>query len=193
MNHRVPLAETCHTLRRTAAVALLLALAAATACDVASGATVGNRAPAYSAATLDGGEVSLSALRGEVVLLNVWATWCYPCRREMPSFEALHRDLAPQGLRVVAVSIDKHGARGEIEEFLDEHGITFTILFDPDQRVARTFNTMGVPETFLIDRDGVLVKHWIGRIDGHSELVRTPIREALGTRYAAGRAPTDGS
>jgi cytochrome c biogenesis protein CcmG, thiol:disulfide interchange protein DsbE len=193
MNRRFSPDRMRQALRQASSVAAIGLLAATAACDPGSQVTVGTRAPSYAAPTLDGEEVSLSALRGEVVLLNVWATWCYPCRREMPSFEALHRDLGPEGLRVVAVSIDKHGARAEIEEFLEDHGISFTILFDPDQRVARTFNTMGVPETFLIDRDGVLVKHWIGRIDGYSGLVRGPIREALATRYAAGHAPTDGS
>jgi cytochrome c biogenesis protein CcmG, thiol:disulfide interchange protein DsbE len=173
--------------RRLALALATLALLLAAACDGAPSAAVGHRVPAYAAAALGGENLSLADLRGEVVLLNVWATWCFPCRREMPSFEALHRELGGEGLRVVAVSIDKPAARQEIEDFLEEHDITFTILHDPEMQVSRTFNTIGVPETFLIDRNGVLVKHWIGRIDGHSDLVRAPIREALGTRYAARR------
>jgi peroxiredoxin len=165
---------------------VLVALAGLVACAAEPPVGVGNPAPSYAASTLSGESVSLSELRGEVVMLNIWATWCYPCRREMPSFEALHRELGTDGLRIVAVSIDKGGAEQEIAEFLEEYGITFTVLHDPDQKIARTFSAMGVPETFLINRDGVVVKHWIGRIDGHSELVRGPIRDALGARLAAG-------
>jgi cytochrome c biogenesis protein CcmG, thiol:disulfide interchange protein DsbE len=156
--------------------ALLLFL---TACSAAPAVEAGKSGPAYMAQALDGEAVALSDLRGEVVLLNVWATWCYPCRREMPSFEALHRDFADAGLRVVAVSIDAANARHEILEFLHEYGLSFTILHDPDQRITRTFRTLGVPETFLIGRDGTLVRHWIGRIDGRSESIRTPVRDAL--------------
>lgn len=164
-----------------AALVLLLG----TACSSGPTAIVGNRAPAFGAAELDGEDVSLASLRGEVVLLNVWATWCYPCRREMPSFQSLHRDFSDEGLRVVAVSIDGPGAQPAIEKFLREYGITFTVLHDPEQRVTRAFSTIGVPETFLIDRNGVLVRHWRGRIDGHSELIRGPIRDALAARPLA--------
>jgi cytochrome c biogenesis protein CcmG, thiol:disulfide interchange protein DsbE len=143
------------------------------------GGQPGDAVPAFSAATMEGEPLSVASLRGEVVLLNVWATWCYPCRKEMPSFEALHRDLGPEGLRVVAVSIDASGAVPEIDQFLSEYGISFTVLHDPGQDVTRAFRTRGVPETFLIDREGRMVKRWIGRIDGHSEAVRGPIRAAL--------------
>lgn len=161
-------------------VALGLTILAAAGCDFAGPqVAAGEHAPSFSGPTLAGEPVSLQELRGEVVLLNVWATWCYPCRKEMPSFEALHRDFASEGLRVVAVSIDSPGARGEIEEFLDDHGITFTIVHDGEQRITRAYQTLGIPETFLIGRDGRLVKRWTGRVDGHSEAVRGPIREAL--------------
>jgi cytochrome c biogenesis protein CcmG, thiol:disulfide interchange protein DsbE len=173
-------------LRRTAALAAAATLIlAAGACDVRHPATEGARAPAFAAPTLEGEQVTLADLRGEVVLLNVWATWCWPCRREMPSFEALHRELAPQGLRVVAVSIDDARARGEIRDFLDEYDITFTILHDPRKRIADAFQPAGVPETYLIDASGVIRKRWIGRIDGRSEGVREPIRETLRERALA--------
>lgn len=168
---------------RLAALAVAILAGVASGCDVAPSHTeTGRVVPAYAAPTLAGEAVSLESLRGEVVLLNVWATWCYPCRKEMPSFEALHRELVDQGLKVVAVSIDRSGAAGEIESFLEEHGITFTILHDPDMNVGKTFRTIGVPETFLIDRHGRLVQRWIGRIDGHSPAVRGPILAALRER-----------
>jgi cytochrome c biogenesis protein CcmG, thiol:disulfide interchange protein DsbE len=166
--------------RAAARLPALALLALAAGCELpALEAREGSLVPAYAAGTLAGETVALRDLRGEVVLLNVWATWCYPCRREMPSFEALQRELGAEGLRVVAVSIDRAGDQDEIRDFLAELGITFTVLHDPEQTVTRTFRTRGVPETFLIGRDGVLRKHWIGRIDGHSDGVRGPIREAL--------------
>jgi peroxiredoxin len=143
---------------------------------------VGERVPQFAAPTLEGEQLGLRELRGEVVLLNVWATWCYPCRREMPGLEALHRELSDAGLRVVAVSVDAAGAAGDIREFLDELGLTMLVLHDSRAEVSRAFSTIGVPETFLIGSDGTLVRHWIGRIDAHSESVRRPVLDALAER-----------
>ncbi len=161
----------------------LLALAAvvvASACNIPERpAEVGKAAPAYAAETLDGETVALRELRGDVVLLNVWATWCRPCVREMPSLEALHQELSPHGLNVVAVSIDGASSGGEIRSFLQTHGISFTILHDPGKRVAREFATIGLPETYLISRDGRVLHHWIGMIDGRSDRVRGPVLQAL--------------
>jgi cytochrome c biogenesis protein CcmG, thiol:disulfide interchange protein DsbE len=173
-------------------LALLVATAvAATGCmDAWSTPTVkvGSRAPHYEAVTLEGESVALADLRGEVVLLNVWATWCYPCRREMPSLQALQDELGEAGLHVVAVSVDRAGDAGEIEDFLLEHGIRFTVLHDPDHDIAGTFRTRGLPETYLIDRDGIVTRHWIGMIDGRSESVRAPVFAALAGRpYAPPR------
>jgi cytochrome c biogenesis protein CcmG, thiol:disulfide interchange protein DsbE len=125
----------------------------------------GDLAPQFAAAGLDGDTVSLASLRGTPVLLNVWATWCPPCREEMPGLQALHERHGPDGLRVVGVSVDGGGDGSAVREFLAAHGITFTILHDPQDRVARQFRTMGVPETFLIDADGRIVQRWIGKFD----------------------------
>jgi cytochrome c biogenesis protein CcmG, thiol:disulfide interchange protein DsbE len=167
--------------RRTPAVAMLLlaGLLLAGCMDVPAQVAVGERAPAFAGVDLDGTEVDLRALRGEVVLLNVWATWCFPCRREMPALEQLHREWSGNGLRVVAVSIDAVNAARDIREFVAEYELTFDIVHDPAQHVTRAFQTIGVPETFLIGADGRLRHHWIGRIDPHSESVRGTIREAM--------------
>jgi peroxiredoxin len=127
---------------------------------------VGDPAPAaYGAPTLAGDTVRLAQLRGTPVMLNVWATWCAPCREEMPGLQALHERYGARGLRVVAVSVDARGSESTIETFIREYGITFTILHDVAEDVSRQFRTLGVPETFLIDSDGVIAHRWIGKFD----------------------------
>jgi cytochrome c biogenesis protein CcmG/thiol:disulfide interchange protein DsbE len=168
-------------LPRSGAVLLVAAL---TACGEAGGlpagaVAVGAAAPAYAAPTLAGDSLSLAGMRGEVVLLNLWATWCPPCREEMPGLEALHREHADQGLRVVGVSTDAPAAADDVRAFLEENGITFTVLHDSREEATRVFRTTGVPETFLIGRDGTLLKRWIGAIDPADPSVLDPIRAAL--------------
>jgi cytochrome c biogenesis protein CcmG, thiol:disulfide interchange protein DsbE len=168
------------TRRASGMATLLLASSLLAGCmDVPPQVAVGERAPQFTGRALDGAQVELRALRGEVVLLNVWATWCFPCRREMPALEQLHRDWSGNGLRVVAVSIDAANAARDIRDFVAEYDLTFDIVHDPAQDITRAFQTIGVPETFLIGADGRLRRHWIGRIDPHSESVRGPIREVM--------------
>jgi peroxiredoxin len=159
--------------------ALLLGIVSACGDGRSSDLAPGELAPKFAARTLDGGTLALSELRGEVVLLNIWATWCPPCREEMPALEALHRELAPRGLRVVGVSIDRAGAEPQIRRFAEDHGITFDLLHDSEQQAPRTFRTIGVPETLLIDREGRLVHRWIGQIDPAQPMVREPVEAAL--------------
>jgi cytochrome c biogenesis protein CcmG, thiol:disulfide interchange protein DsbE len=119
--------------------------------------TVGAEAPDFVAVDLATGDtVTLADYRGDVVLLNIWATWCAPCRQEMPSMERLQSILGPEGLKIVAVSVDI-GTR-EIHDFVEELGLTFEILHDGRQRIDATYQTTGLPESFVIDRHGVIVK-----------------------------------
>ncbi len=136
-------------------------------------------APAYAAPDLEGDTVALADFRGDVVLLNVWATWCAPCRREMPGLQRLHETYGADGLHVVGVSIDARGAERAIRSFVDELGVTFTILHDPDERVTRTFRTIGVPESFLIGRDGAVAARWIGTFHPTDGTTRERVRAAL--------------
>lgn len=134
--------------------------------------TEGDEAPAYEAETLSGEVLDVGATGGPV-LLNVWATWCVPCREEMPALQMLHEELALQGLTVVAVSIDGAGGAADIRRFLDDYGITFPIVHDAAERVTRVFRTTGVPETFLIV-DGRVAKRWRGPVtkEGAESVVR---------------------
>jgi cytochrome c biogenesis protein CcmG, thiol:disulfide interchange protein DsbE len=132
---------------------------------------VGSDAPGFAAATLDtpAKMKSLSDYRGEVVVLNIWATWCIPCRTEMPSMEKLYRELGPKGLKMVAVSVDNAGEEQKIRDFVKEYGLTFEILHDGAGAIQGIYRTTGVPETFVLDRNGVIRKKWIGADDWASE------------------------
>ncbi len=140
---------------------------------------IGDAAPAYSAPTMQGDTISLRSLRGRPVLLNVWATWCIPCRQEMPAIEQLHVAFADSGLEVIAVSVDEAGSNADVRQFIKTYGLRFTIARDPDKRVSQKFRTLGVPETFLIDRNGRIARRWIGEFDPTSEAVETAVRQAL--------------
>ncbi len=123
---------------------------------------VESSAPDFRAVdVLTGDTVGLDRYEHHVVLLNIWATWCTPCVTEMPSIQRLHDELAAQGLKVVAVSVD--GADSEtVRAWARERGLTFDILHDRTGRIERAYQTTGVPESFVIDRDGIIVKKVIG-------------------------------
>lgn len=144
--------------------------------------TIGREAPAFTAVTLDSATVTktLADYRGEIVLLNVWATWCGPCREEMPSIEALHQRYGPRGLKVVAVSIDDPGSEQAIRDFAREYGLTFEILHDASGDIARDYQTTGIPETFIIGRDGIIRRKEIGPRDWSSPANRAIIARLLG-------------
>lgn len=141
---------------------------------------IGSRAPSFSAVTLEPIEVAGSSresagiakgigdYRGQVVLLNIWATWCAPCRVEMPSMQRLQDRLGPKGLRIVAVSVDDPGMEARIRTFAEELGLSFELLYDAAGRIRRQYQTTGVPETFVIGRDGRIVRRIIGADDWSS-------------------------
>jgi len=148
---------------------------------------VGSDAPPLRAVTLDGTRrtKTLDDYEGKVVLLNVWATWCEPCRVEMPSIEKLHQEFGPLGLSVIAVSVDDAGMERRIVEFARELKITFEILHDPAKSIKAAYQIAGYPETFIIARDGTIRKKVIGAADWSSEANRALIRELLGPTTAS--------
>jgi peroxiredoxin len=141
---------------------------------------VGSRAPEFKALDLATGDsVSLrDRYRGSVTLVNIWATWCVPCRIEMPAMERMYQDLAPRGFKIAAVSIDE-GNPQPVREFAQELGLTFDILHDRSTTVQRTYQTTGVPESFLLNREGVIIKRVIGAHDWSSEVNRKLIERLL--------------
>jgi cytochrome c biogenesis protein CcmG, thiol:disulfide interchange protein DsbE len=148
---------------------------------------VGSEAPPFQASTLDSvpRTRSLADYKGKVLLLNVWATWCEPCRVEMPSIEKLKRDFGPRGLEVVAISVDDASAKQLVRNFAKEYGLTFEILHDPAKSVSATYQITGYPETFIIGREGTIRKKAIGAADWNSEGNRALIRELLGSTSSA--------
>jgi cytochrome c biogenesis protein CcmG, thiol:disulfide interchange protein DsbE len=161
--------------------------------------TIGSQAPDFQAVPVDtaAGARTLAKTigdyKGDVVLLNIWATWCAPCRVEMPSIETLQRTYGPRGLHIVAVSVDDPGSDSTIRAFVKRFGLTFEVLHDTtvpaippdgDRRpgaIERTYQTTGVPETFVIARDGVIRKKVIGAEDwsspGNQSLIAQLLRE----------------
>jgi peroxiredoxin len=138
-----------------AVVALPLVIVACVPAEHA-GPRVGSPAPGYQAASLDGDPVTLASFRGRPVLLNLWATWCAPCRYETPFLQSLYEEWGPAGLEVVGVSLDTGDATDLIREFTEEYGVTYTILVDPQMVGMETYQVLGLPASFLIDREGVL-------------------------------------
>ena len=143
----------------------------------------GAKAPAFTAvpvANVVGTKPrSIADYKGQVVLLNIWATWCDPCRAEMPSMQRLHSDLGPQGLKIVAVSVDQPGMEQAIRDFTKEFGLTFDVLYDATQNIQLQYVTSGVPETFVIGRDGVIRKRISGGTDWNAESQKALIRQLL--------------
>ncbi len=140
---------------------------------------IGQEIPSYTAAALTGDANSLSSLRGNVVLLNVWATWCVPCREELPDLQELYLRFGSSGLTVVGVSIDNGNNTTEIVEFAAEHGVTFPIWHDPADRISGIFLANGVPATYLVGKDGTLRRRWMGPITRNDPVLNDELNKAL--------------
>ncbi len=124
--------------------------------------TVGTLAPNFRLPRLDGGEIDLSALRGRPVLVNFWASWCAPCRAEMPALARVAQNYEQAGL--VVVGINQLEDPDAVRQFVQEFGVTFPIALDRDGTVSRDWRVYGIPQTYLIDADGVIRKAWIGPV-----------------------------
>jgi cytochrome c biogenesis protein CcmG/thiol:disulfide interchange protein DsbE len=142
---------------------------------------VGSVAPAFKAKDVHSGATrTLADYRGNVVLLNIWATWCEPCKIEMPSMEELYRAYGPKGVHIVAVSIDDNAPEDSIRAYAKGLGLTFEILHDPTHDIERAYQTTGYPESFVIDRTGIIRRKWISAADWNSAANRALFDELLG-------------
>jgi cytochrome c biogenesis protein CcmG/thiol:disulfide interchange protein DsbE len=141
---------------------------------------VGAKAPDFRVYDLAGGDtVSLrQRYRNTVTLVNIWATWCQPCRVEMPAMQRLYDSLSPKGFKIAAVSIDE-GNPENVRKFVKELGLSFDILQDRSTRIQGAYQTTGVPESFLLNRDGIIIKRVIGAQDWSSEVNRALVERLL--------------
>ncbi|MGH7949180.1 MAG: TlpA family protein disulfide reductase, partial [Candidatus Binataceae bacterium] len=139
----------------------------------------GRLAGDFTLEALDGGELTLKSLRGKVVFLNFWATWCAPCRDEMPSMQVLDDSLGGNpDFVMIAVSQDERG-RQAVKPYVEKNGFRFKVLLDPDGRLASSYGLTGVPETFIIDRSGRIVAHHMGAFDWSRPDVRDALKRML--------------
>jgi thiol-disulfide isomerase/thioredoxin len=146
--------------------------------QTATGTDIGSMMPEYSAMWLDGSKFDLAGKRDKVVLLNVWATWCGPCRIEIPELQALHNKLAPKGFEVIGVSVDESGVES-VRQFVTEQKMTYPVAIDPEGKLAGIFQTSVLPTSVLLDRTGkILWKHY-GLIEPNNPELAQAIEKAL--------------
>ncbi|HXF70322.1 MAG TPA: TlpA disulfide reductase family protein [Thermoflexus sp.] len=146
---------------------------------VSMGLITGIPAPDFELERLDGGTVRLRDLRGKVVMLNFWATWCVPCREEMPLLAQIYRDYHPQGLEILGVNLTSQDDLAEVRRFVQELDIPFPILLDHNAQVERAYRIFGIPTTVFITREGIIHRVQVGILKGREDVEKT-IRPLLG-------------
>lgn len=125
------------------------------------------KAPDFSLTDLNGRGVEIKQFKGKVIFLNFWATWCGPCKEEMPSLEVLHRQFKEKNFVLLTISVDYEGIK-PVQEFINKHQYTFPVLLDPKGETLDLFEVKGIPTTFLIDKKGKMVGKAIGPRDWKS-------------------------
>ncbi|MEW5918426.1 MAG: TlpA disulfide reductase family protein [Gemmatimonadota bacterium] len=161
---------------------IILMVLAAGACgrrDRPGQIEVGLPVPNYHAVTLGGEAASLADLRGRVVLLNGWATWCIPCQREVPALEKLYSERRAEGLEIIGVSMDVSGTDDRVRQFMEAYGMTYPVWRDPDDIFSGVFRAFGLPASYLIGRDGILRWMHVGELNPDAPAFRSALNDAL--------------
>jgi peroxiredoxin len=140
------------------------------------GYRAGTKPPDFGGLTSDARQLSMTDLRGKVVIVNFWASWCHECRPEMPALQQLHREFAPRGLAVIGINAREETAA--IRQYAKELGLTFPLVIDPDGKINTLYGVVGVPATFVFGRDGRAVAFGIGSREWASAPARA-LNEAL--------------
>jgi peroxiredoxin len=168
--------------KRRSAAALVVALAASLSCTPpdAGGPRIDAPAPEYGGVTLQGDSVSLASFEGQVVLLNLWATWCAPCRHETPFLQSIYETHREQGLEIVGISLDTGNSQEAVAEFVSEYEVTYTILLDPQMRGYDIYQVFGLPATYLLDREGTVRWMRIGPVSETDTDFLTALEAVLG-------------
>ena len=141
-------------------------------------AGVGNAMPQYSAPLLDGATFDVSKERGNVLFLNVWATWCGPCVYEIPELEKLHKAHAGEGFKVVGVSVDEGGEQG-VRDFVAEQKMTYPVALDPQGKMAAIFDSYVLPTSVIVDRKGQIVWKRLGMVSMEDAEMMQALQTAL--------------
>ena len=141
-------------------------------------ADVGTTMPAYSTSLLDGKTFDLTAERGTVVFVNLWATWCNPCRFEIPELQAMHQKYAGRGFKVVGISLDDTGADG-VKQFVSQHGMTYPVAYDPDGKIAAILQSSVLPTSVIVDRSGHVVWKKFGPVSMDDPTLQEALTKAL--------------
>ena len=132
------------------------------------GTQINNLAPDFQLQSLDGQTISLSDLRGKPVLINFWASWCPPCREEMPYLQEIYEEWTDKGLVVLAINIGESSYTAE--EFIQSYNLSFTVLLDTEQDIAQRYNITGIPTTLFIDKDGIIQDKVIGAFQSTAQI-----------------------
>lgn len=146
--------------------------------DVSGVPQIGQEAPDIAFKSYEGKNYRLSDLRGKVVLLNFWATWCPPCRQEMPSMDAAYKELKDKGLVIVAVSVDRDG-KAAVAEFKQKMSFSFPVALDTEAKAARVYRVTSIPANFIIDRQGKIVNKVVGAVDWNSQQAKGSLVKLL--------------
>jgi peroxiredoxin len=141
-------------------------------------ATLSGPAPGFTLQSRDGGQVSLASQQGNVVMMNFWATWCVPCRQEMPHLQALYDRYSSLGFELLAVNVEKNNAEGA-RKWLEATPVTFPVLFDPNNEVTKLYKVQTMPTTVLIGRDGTMRFIHHGYKPGYENEYQTQVRALL--------------
>jgi peroxiredoxin len=139
---------------------------------------MGSPGPDFSLPDLQGNQVSLSSLKGKVVLLTFWSIWCGPCRQEMPMLESLYQKYRNEGLEVVGVNIDRDSI-SSIQDFLKKNRLSFPTLSDSDRNVMKVYRAHFLPTTFVLDRKGTIIEKIVGLRDWSTPESRRSIEKLL--------------
>ena len=141
----------------------------------------GDPAPDFTAASLrDGSPVTLADYRGHVLLVNLWATWCHPCRDETPYLQSLHERYRDEGLRILGVSVDRPADYDSVVEFVEEFGVGYDVALDPEAVSRGLFRARGLPTSVVLDRDGTVAFSWVGPIPEGDPTFLEGLEAALG-------------
>jgi len=175
-NHPASTSDNHHSHSRKASLALVLVVLLAS--NMALSSEPPEPAPALMLPRLDNGEmVQLAALKGMVVYVDFWASWCGPCRQSLPLYQALQKRLPADRFRIIAVNLDEH--REDAERFLQRHPVSYTVVFDPEGQSAEDWHVKVMPSSYLVDFNGNLTNTYAGFEASHIETIEHDINALL--------------